>query len=197
MAEQFTTDQTMLRMVRNLKSTKEEAKAAAAKAAASTQTADSALSKATEALETAKTAATPTVNAEVSEEGVLTVNGKDTGARLITPKVVGEKVLSAFADVKMPSRVLDEQAKFENEQIKVEAKIAIERGKMYIEDALTPELRKKVYDGYYKTHTSKRDALEIVKLIQKWYDALPSNVFITTRGGFFPFTKHVGYKPVI
>lgn len=193
--QQFTTDQTMLRMVRNLKSTKEEAKAAAAKAAASAQTADSALSKATEALETAKTAATPTVNAEVSEEGVLTVNGKDTGARLITPKVVGEKVLSAFADVKMPSRVLDEQAKFENEQIKVEAKIAIERGKMYIEDALTPELRKKVYDGYYKTHTSKRDALEIVKLIQKWYDALPSNVFITTRGGFFPFTKHVGYKP--
>lgn len=193
--QQFTTDQTMLRVVRNLKSTKEEAKAAAAKAAASAKTADSALSKATEALETAKTAATPTVNAEVSEEGVLTVNGKDTGARLITPKVVGEKVLSAFADVKMPSRVLDEQAKFENEQIKVEAKIAIERGKMYIEDALTPELRKKVYDGYYKTHTSKRDALEIVKLIQKWYDALPSNVFITTRGGFFPFTKHVGYKP--
>ena len=193
--QQFTTDQTMLRMVRNLKSTKEEAKAAAAKAAASAQTADSALSKATEALETAKTATTPTVNAEVSEEGVLTVNGKDTGARLITPKVVGEKVLSAFADVKMPSRVLDEQAKFENEQIKVEAKIAIERGKMYIEDALTPELRKKVYDGYYKTNTSKRDALEIVKLIQKWYDALPSNVFITTRGGFFPFTKHVGYKP--
>lgn len=193
--QQFTTDQTMLRMVRNLKSTKEEAKAAAAKAAASAQTADSALSKATEALETAKTAATPTVNAEVSEEGVLTVNGKDTGARLITPKVVGEKVLSAFADVKMPSRVLDEQAKFENKQIKVEAKIAIERGKMYIEDALTPELRKKVYDGYYKTNTSKRDALEIVKLIQKWYDALPSNVFITTRGGFFPFTKHVGYKP--
>lgn len=193
--QQFTTDQTMLRMVRGLKSTKEEARAAAAQAAASAQTADSALSKATEALETAKTAATPTVNAEVDEEGVLTVNGKDTGARLITPKVVGEKVLSAFADVKMPSRVLDEQAKFENEQIKVEAKIAIERGKMYIEDALTPELRKKVYDGYYKTHTSKRDALEIVKLIQKWYDALPSNVFITTRGGFFPFTKHVGYKP--
>lgn len=37
--------------------------------------------------------------------------------------------------------------------------------------------------------------MNIVRLIQAWYDRLPSNVFISSRGGFFPVTKNTGYKP--
>lgn len=142
-----------------------------------------------------KLAESPAISAELDEEGRLKLNGTASDIHLITPEKVSEAVGSAFADVKTPSLIIQEQAKFEGEQIEVSAKIAIEKGKFYIEDALTPELRKKVYDGWYKNNPSKKDALQIVKLIQAWYDKLPSNVFISTRGGYFPFTKNTGYKP--
>lgn len=141
-----------------------------------------------------KLAESPAVAATIDTEGRLTLNGTASDIHLITPAKVSEAVGNAFADVKTPSLIITEQAKFEGEQIEAAAKIAIEKGKFYIEDALTPELRKKVYDGWYKNNPSKEDALNIVRLIQAWYDRLPSNVFISTRGGYFPFTKNTGYK---
>ena len=142
-----------------------------------------------------KLAESPAISAELDEEGRLKLNGTASDIHLITPEKVSEAVGSAFADVKTPSLIIQEQAKFEGEQIEAAAKIAIEKGKFYIEDALTPELRKKVYDGWYKNNPSKKDTLQIVKLIQAWYDKLPSNVFITSRGGYFPVTKNIEYKP--
>ena len=148
-----------------------------------------------EALAAKGLAASPAVSAELDEEGNLKLNGTASKIKLITPEKVSESVGKAFADVKTPSLIIQEQAKFEGEQIEAAAKIAIERGKFYIEDALTPELRKKVYDGWYKNNPSKKDALQIVRLIQAWYDKLPANVFISSRGGYFPGTKNIGYKP--
>ncbi|OFO38455.1 hypothetical protein HMPREF3047_07015 [Neisseria sp. HMSC075C10] len=142
-----------------------------------------------------KLAESPAVSATIDTEGRLTLNGTASDIHLITPAKVSEAVGNAFADVKTPSLIITEQAKFEGEQIEAAAKIAIEKGKFHIEDALTPELRKKVYDGWYKNNPSKEDALNIVRLIQAWYDRLPSNVFISSRGGFFPVTKNTGYKP--
>ena len=134
------------------------------------------------------------MTASLDEEGRLKLNDNTSDIHLITPAKVSEAVGNAFADVKTPSLIITEQAKFEGEQIEAATKIAIEKGKFYIEDALTPELRKKVYDGWYKNNPSKEDALNIVRLIQAWYDRLPSNVFISSRGGFFPVTKNTGYK---
>ena len=97
----------------------------------------------------------PAVAATIDTEGRLTLNGTASDIHLITPAKVSEAVGNAFADVKTPSLIITEQAKFEGEQIEAAAKIAIEKGKFYIEDALTPELRKKVYDGWYKKNPSR------------------------------------------
>nr|DAS21456.1 MAG TPA: hypothetical protein [Bacteriophage sp.] len=147
------------------------------------------------AAEAKKLAESPAVTAELDDEGRLKLNGAVSNIHMITPEKVSEAVGNVFADVKTPSLIIREQAKFENEQIGAAAKIAIEKGKFYIEDALSTELRKKVYDGWYKNNPSKKDALQIVKLIQAWYDKLPPNVFISSRGGYFPLTKNTGYKP--
>ena len=84
-----------------------------------------------------KLAESPAVAATIDTEGRLTLNGTASDIHLITPAKVSEAVGNAFADVKTPSLIITEQAKFEGEQIEAAAKIAIEKGKFYIEDALT------------------------------------------------------------
>ena len=135
-----------------------------------------------------------TKTAEANDKATKALeNSKKVG--LITPLKISEEVGNALANTKTPSKIIEEQSKFENAQVASAVKFAIEKGKFYIEDALTPELRQKVFDGYYKDHVSKDDALIIVRMIQAWYDKLPSNSYITSRGGYFPLTKNIGYRP--
>lgn len=135
-----------------------------------------------------------TKTAEANDKATKALeNSKNSG--LISPTKISEEVGHALANTKTPSKIIEEQSKFENAQVASAVKFAIEKGKFYIEDALTPELRQKVYDGYYKNNVSKDDALTIVRMIQTWYDKLPSNSYITSRGGYFPLTKNIGYRP--
>lgn len=133
--------------------------------------------------------------ASVDEKGRLNLNGKPSDVSIVTPTKISEEIGRALGSIDTPSLILEEQTKFEGLQSAEYAKIAIEKGRFYIEDALPSDLRKKVFDGYYRKNVSKKDAIAIVRHIQNWYDKLPSNVFITSRGGYFPVTKNIEYKP--
>ena len=133
--------------------------------------------------------------ASVDEKGRLNLNGKPSDVSIVTPTKISEEIGRALGSIDTPSLILEEQTKFEGLQSAEYAKIAIEKGRLYIEDALPSDLRKKVFDGYYRKNVSKKDEIAIVRHIQNWYDKLPSNVFITSRGGYFPVTKNIEYKP--
>ena len=90
-----------------------------------------------------------TKTAEANDKATKALeNSKNAG--LISPTKISEEVGNALANTKTPSKIIEEQSKFENAQVASAVKFAIEKGKFYIEDALTPELRQKVFDGYYK-----------------------------------------------
>ena len=154
-----------------------------------------------DAAEAKKLAGDVTVSATVNEKGILSLNGKESEIHLITPKTVSEEVGKALGSADTPSRLLAAQAQFESAQVASAVKIALEKGKVYIEDALPEKIRDKVMSGYYRDTSTKVQnevasvKLEITRAIQKLYDELPSNVFITSRGGYFPITKNIGYKP--
>ena len=167
--------------------------------------AEQAQTKAQEALDAAKEAkssiVTPTVDITVGQEGDIKVNNKDTGVKVVTPETVGNEVGKALGSQDASTKILKKQieATASEQTLKPQLKVALESSIFYIEDALTEELRNKVMSRYYepldKKEEGQRDAKEIVRLIQAWYDKLPSHSYISSRGGVFPFTKNKGYRP--
>lgn len=132
----------------------------------------------------------PTVN----EEGHLLFNGKKL-ATLITPSTLSANVAQALGSDDTASRLYQEQSEFETQQVNANTRIALENGVYYIEDALPADLKNKVRTRWYETNERPEEALKIVQLIQAFLDKLPSNVYISSRGGVFPTTKNKGYAP--
>ncbi|MDK6726617.1 hypothetical protein QP713_07815 [Neisseria mucosa] len=146
---------------------------------------------ATTAAEAKKLAAIePTVN----EEGHLLFNGKKL-ATLIMPSTLSANVAQALGSDETASRLYQEQSEFETQQVNANTRIALENGVYYIEDALPADLKNKVRTRWYETNERPEEALKIVQLIQAFLDKLPSNVYISSRGGVFPTTKNKGYAP--
>ena len=132
----------------------------------------------------------PTVN----EEGHLLFNGKKL-ATLIMPSTLSANVAQALGSDETASRLYQEQSEFETQQVNANTRIALENGVYYIEDALPADLKNKVRTRWYETNERPEEALKIVQLIQAFLDKLPSNVYISSRGGVFPTTKNKGYAP--
>ena len=129
----------------------------------------------------------------VDDEGHLLFNNKRL-TTLITPKNIAREVGAALGG-DVANSLYNQQSQFEELQVKTASKIALEQGIYYIEDALPSDLKNKVRTRWYETNERPEEALKIVKLIQTWFDKLPPNVWISTRGGVFPLTKNVGYAP--
>ena len=108
-----------------------------------------------DAAEAKKLAGDVTVSATVNEKGILSLNGKESEIHLITPKTVSEEVGKALGSADTPSRLLAAQAQFESAQVASAVKIALEKGKVYIEDALPEKIRDKVMSGYYRDTSTK------------------------------------------
>lgn len=161
-------------------------------------TAQEALAKAKEAKESI---VQPRVDITVGDEGDIKVNDKNTGVKVVTPGTVETEVSKALGSENASEKILNKQIEQSSggEKLKSPLRLALEANIFYIEDALTEELRKKVTSRYYepldKKAEGKEDAKQIVRLIQEWYDKLPSNCYISSRGGVFPLTKNKGYKP--
>ena len=153
------------------------------------------------AAEAKKLAESPTVTAELDDKGKLKLNGTVTEITVIQPSEIAKSVGKALGNSDTPSKLLEEQIKFESAQEQAALKIAVERGKFYVEDALPDKIREKVWSRYYESTKpeilaeAKSVALQIVQAIQAWYDKLPKPAYITSRGGFFPVTKNKGYRP--
>lgn len=153
------------------------------------------------AAEAKKLAESPTVTAELDDKGKLKLNGTVSEITVIQPSEIAKSVGKALGNSDTPSKLLEEQIKFESAQEQAALKIAVERGKFYVEDALPDKIREKVWSRYYESTKpeilaeAKSVALQIVQAIQAWYDKLPKPAYITSRGGFFPVTKNKGYRP--
>lgn len=132
----------------------------------------------------------------VTEAGELQYGGK-TITKLITPSTLTREVGVALGGPDVANSLYKQQSNFEEFQVKEASRIALEQGVYYIEDALPEDLKEKVRTRHYEKekNINQAEALKIVQLIQAWLDKLPSNVWISTRGGVFPLTKNVGYAP--
>ncbi|WNU98187.1 hypothetical protein RSJ68_05580 [Neisseria sp. DTU_2020_1000833_1_SI_GRL_NUU_006] len=132
----------------------------------------------------------------VNEAGELQYGGK-TITKLITPSTLTREVGVALGGPDVANSLYKQQSNFEEFQVKEASRIALEQGVYYIEDALPEDLKEKVRTRHYEKekNINQAEALKIVQLIQAWLDKLPSNVWISTRGGVFPLTKNVGYAP--
>ena len=132
----------------------------------------------------------------VTEAGELQYGGK-TITKLITPSTLTREVGVALGGPDVANSLYKQQSNFEELQVKEASRIALEQGVYYIEDALPEDLKEKVRTRHYEKekNINQAEALKIVQLIQAWLDKLPSNVWISTRGGVFPLTKNVGYAP--
>nr|DAG03650.1 MAG TPA: hypothetical protein [Siphoviridae sp. ct6HQ3] len=132
----------------------------------------------------------------VTEAGELQYGGKPI-TKLITTSNITREVGIALGGSDVANSLYKQQSNFEELQVKEASRIALEQGVYYIEDALPEDLKEKVRTRHYEKekNINQAEALKIVQLIQAWLDKLPSNVWISTRGGVFPLTKNVGYAP--
>lgn len=132
----------------------------------------------------------------VTEAGELQYGGKPI-TKLITTSNITREVGLALGGSDVANSLYKQQSNFEELQVKEASRIALEQGVYYIEDALPEDLKEKVRTRHYEKekNINQAEALKIVQLIQAWLDKLPSNVWISTRGGVFPLTKNVGYAP--
>lgn len=67
------------------------------------------------------------MTASLDEEGRLKLNDNTSDIHLITPAKVSEAVGNAFADVKTPSLIITEQAKFEGEQPRLPPRLPLKK----------------------------------------------------------------------
>mgnify|MGYP001016097540 FL=1 len=140
------------------------------------------------AAEAKKLAESPAVTAELDDKGKLKLNGTVTEITVIQPSEIAKSVGKALSNSDTPSKLLEEQIKFESAQEQAALKIAVERGKFYVEDALPDKIREKVWSRYYESTKpeilaeAKSVALQIVQAIQTWYDKLPKPAYITSPG---------------
>ena len=107
------------------------------------------------AAEAKKLAESPTVTAELDDKGKLKLNGTVTEITVIQPSEIAKSVGKALGNSDTPSKLLEEQIKFESAQEQAALKIAVERGKFYVEDALPDKIREKVWSRYYESTNLK------------------------------------------
>ena len=113
----------------------------------------------------------------------------------LLPTTVSKAVGEALGSPDAPSKIIEEQIRFDAEQVDAYVQISVQGKRYYLEDALPSDLRNKVLTRWYRNNKRPDEALQIVQAIQTWADNLPEGVYITTRGGVFPLTKNKGYAP--